>query len=374
MEIQTGVAFIVGQLGLGGAEQQLYYLLSVIDRRRFHPIVVSLGPQADEYWERRIRKLEIPVWHLARSLGRARRTKNIASLLRTEKIDLVHAWDFHTNPYSALAGRLAGVPLRIGSMRGEHQWVTANKLVSALGYRGLDVLVINSASAAANVQKLGVTKACIRVVSNGIEITEPRSDCQCRHLKAGLGFAPEHRVVGTIGRMDTNKNHAMLLRVFASLSDKWPMLRLVIVGDGPLRSELAIMADRLGIGEKVRFPGIIPMAARYLPALEVFCLTSYTEGMSNVIMEAAAAGVPVVSTGYTGSGELVEHETTGYLIQPNDDVAMAAYVDELLMNQERRHQIGNAGREKIRREYSLEAMRSNMTRVYEDALAAKGLA
>lgn len=371
--MQFGIAFIAGQLGLGGAEQQLYHFLCGVNRNRFRPLVICLGPQDDEHWALRIRELDIPVWHFGRALGRARRTKKIASLMRAEKVDLVHAWDFHTNPYSALAGRLAGVPLRIGSMRGEHQWVTTNKLVSALGYRGLDVLVINSESAAAHVRKLGVTKACIRVVSNGIEFSEPLNEGQRQHLKVDLGFAPGHRVVGTIGRMDRNKNHAMLLRVFASLNNKWPMLRLVIIGDGPLRSNLAAMADSLGIAEKVRLPGIIPTASRYLPALEICCLTSYTEGMSNVIMEAAAAGVPVVSTAYSGSGELVEHEKTGYLVHPDDDVAMAAYMDELLMNRQRGHEMGNAGREKISREYSLGAMQTAMTRVYEDALSAKGL-
>lgn len=371
--MQFGIAFIAGQLGLGGAEQQLYHFLCGLNRLRFRPSVICLGPQPDEYWTARITELDIPIWHLASSLGRARRTQRIASMLRAEKIDLVHAWDFHTNPYSALGGRLAGVPLRIGSMRGEHQWVTSDKLVSALGYRGLDVLVINSAVAADHVRKLGVTKACIRVVFNGIQTSEQVSDAERQHLKADLGFAPEHRVIGTIGRMDRNKNHAMLLRVFASLSDKWPMLRLVVIGDGPLRADLAVMADRLGMAKKVRLPGIIPIAARYLSALEICCLTSYTEGMSNVIMEASAVGVPVISTAYSGSGELVEHEKTGYLVHPDDDVAMAAYMDDLLMNQHRGHQMGNAGREKISREYSLGAMQTAMTRVYEDALSAKGL-
>src|SRR5262249_11847828 len=102
-----GLAFIAGQLGLGGAEQQLCYLLSGLDRSRFHPIVISLGDRADEYWVQPIKSLDVPLWHIGRSWGRVGRAMQIVSLLRSEKIQVVHGWVFHANPYSAIAGRLA---------------------------------------------------------------------------------------------------------------------------------------------------------------------------------------------------------------------------------------------------------------------------
>jgi glycosyltransferase involved in cell wall biosynthesis len=259
-------------------------------------------------------------------------------------------------------------------MRGEHSLVATEPLISSLGYKGLDVLVINSISAAEQVSKLGVTKALVRVVPNGVDIPPSVNEVQREELRMELGFARDDRVVGTIGRMDHNKNQAMLLRVFAALSNKWPKLRLVIIGDGPSRSALSEIASSLGISGKVRFPGIIPLASRYIPAMEICCLTSYTEGMPNVIMEALASSVPVISTSYTGSKELVEHELNGYLVRSNDDDAMANYMDQLLISPKRGQQLGIAGREKIRGEYGLSAMQSAMAQVYDDALTAKGLA
>src|SRR5262245_1612957 len=112
-ENALGLALISGQLGLGGAEQQLYHLLSGLDRSRFRPVVINMGLH-DEYWEQPIKSLGVPVWHIPRSLGRINRAVRVASLLRSEKVQIVHGWVFHANPYSAIAGRLARVSVRIG--------------------------------------------------------------------------------------------------------------------------------------------------------------------------------------------------------------------------------------------------------------------
>jgi glycosyltransferase involved in cell wall biosynthesis len=368
-----GLAFIVGQLVLGGAEQQLHHLLSGLDRSRFRLIVISLGARPDEYWAQPIKSLDIPLWHMARSLGRAGRAMHIASLLRSEKIQIVHGWDLHTNPYAAIAGRLAGIPLRLGSMRLHYEGIPVNKFVRWMGYRGLDFLITNSAIAADQVCTFRLTRAPVRVIPNGVHIPQQVSQAERSRLKSELGFSYAHLLIGSIGRMDSNKNHAMLLQVFAALTEKWPALRLVIIGDGPLKSQLAAMAEQLGVAQKVCLPGSIPLAARYLPAMEVCCLTSHTEGMPNVVMEAAAVGLPVVSTTCGGSVELIEHGVTGFLVSPNDAAEMSKYLDLLLANSEEYRRISHAAREKMCREFSVKAMVTRMTQVYEEAFAARGL-
>jgi len=372
-KMSFGLAFIVGQLGLGGAEQQLYHLLSGLDRSRFRLIVISLGARPDEYWAQPIKSLGIPLWHMARSLGRAGRTIQVASLLHSENIQIVHGWMFHTNPYAAVAGRLAGIPLRLGSMRENYEGVSGNKFVRWMGYRGLDILITNSATAAAQVRALRLTRALVHVVPNGVNIPPQVSQAECSQLKSELGFSDAHLLIGSIGRMDRNKNHTMLLQAFAALTEKWPALRLIIIGDGPLKSQLTAMAEQLEVAQKVCLPGSIPLATRYLQAMEVCCLTSYTEGMPNVIMEAAAAGVPVVSTTCGGSVELVECGVTGFLVSPNDASGLSRRLDLLLADAEQRRSISQVGREKMRREFSVEVMITRMTQVYEEALVARGL-
>ena len=236
MNKRFNLALIVGQLGLGGAEQQLYNFLSGLDSSRFCPIVITLGPRPDEYWRDPIEELGIPVRHVARQFSRVYRAIRIAAILRARQFKL-YIVSTHTNPYAALAGRLASVPLRVGSMR-ENYSLLAEKLVRRLGYFGLDALTTNSKSAAIQVKEFGLTSAPVRFISNGVHIPDSVNQAERLRLKRELGFSDTDILIGNIARLDGNKNHAMLLRAFASLTEKWPDLRLVIIGDGPLKSRL----------------------------------------------------------------------------------------------------------------------------------------
>jgi glycosyltransferase involved in cell wall biosynthesis len=367
----VGLAFIAGQLGLGGAEQQLYYLLSGLNRSRFRPIVISLGPMANEYWEQPITKLGIPVYHIPRHLGRPLRALRIADLLRVQNLQIVHGWVFHSNPYSALAGRLAKISIRLGSMREAYSGLPQGRFLRWLGYRGLDGLVTNSTRTSEQIEKLHLTRARVQTVPNGVSVPETINSIERSRLKLELGYSNTDLLIGSIGRIDENKNFSMLLRVFAPLTKKWPALRLIIIGDGPLKSQLAALAEGLGVASKVCFPGAIPQAARYLPAMEVCCLTSYTEGMPNFVMEAAAAGLPVVATRCGDSVHLIEEGVSGYLVLPDDDGTTSAHLDLLLRSPELRFRFGQAARERMSHAFSVNAMVTRMTQVYEEALAEK---
>jgi glycosyltransferase involved in cell wall biosynthesis len=369
----SGIAFIAGQLGVGGAEQQLYYLLSGLDRLRFQPLVISLGPSPHEYWERAIAKLDIPVAYIPRRCGPVIRVRDIAAVLAPRNIRIVHSWVFHTNGYAALAGRLARAAVRVGSMREDYYGLPNDRFLRWIGCRGLDAMVTNSANNARQLQLLGLTRAAVHVVPNGVPVRESISLIERNRLKAELGFQATDVLVGSVGRLDPNKNHVMLLRVFARLTERWPALRLVILGDGPLRTRLVAMTEALGIGSKVVLPGAVPLAARYLPALEVCCLTSYSEGMPNLIMEAAAAGVPVVSTRCGDSVQLIEDGISGFIVSVDDDASMAAHIDRLLTHADDRSRIGEKGRDKMRRQFSVPSMIERMSEVYEVSLVSKGV-
>src|SRR5204863_7695842 len=150
-----------------------------------------------------------------------------------------------------------------------------NAFLRQIGCRGLDVLVTNAAETAGEVQKNGV-RVQVRVVPNGTPIPDPASSSDRNRLKESLGLQGRDLIIGSIGRLDSNKNHAMLLRSFAPLMRVQPRLRLVIIGDGLLKGELQHMAEQMGIASSVRLTGKIPNAARFLPAMEVCCLSSRT--------------------------------------------------------------------------------------------------
>jgi glycosyltransferase involved in cell wall biosynthesis len=246
-----------------------------------------------------------------------------------------------------------------------------DKFLRWIGYRGLDVLITNSRATAGEIEQYALTTARVQVVPNGVDVPAPLSPIERSHLKCELGYSESDLVIGSIGRLDGNKNYSMLLRVFATLHKKWEMLRLLIIGEGPLKSQLLDLAKQLAIASKVRFPGAIPLAAQYLPAMEICCLTSYTEGVPNVVMEAASAGLPVISTRCGDSAYLIDGDVSGYLVPADDDATMAKHMDWLLNNPEQRARMGQSGREKMSREFSIAAMVTRMTAIYDGVLANK---
>ena len=133
------------------------------------------------------------------------------------------------------------------------------------------------------------------------------------------------------------------------------------------------MARELGITSQVRLPGLLPDAATYLAAVDIFCLTSYSEGMPNSVMEAAAAGLPIVSTTCGDSIHLIEHGSSGFLVPPNDDNAMCGYLDRLLADASLRFRLGLAGKTKMRDEFTVATMVRRMTEVYDRASAKEQL-
>ncbi len=340
MQRKICIAFIIGGLRLGGAEQQLYHVLAGLDRSRFRPVVITLGSELNEFWHEPIARLGISVFHLPRKLGRFFRTLKIRAILRAEKAKIVHSWSFYTNPYSALTGRLAGTPLRFGSMRENYDLLADTKLIRCIGYWGLDIIITNSVSATKQVEELKLTKGRVCTLLNGVSIPAPITQTERNNRRAELGCSSQNLLIGTIGRLDKNKNHRMLLQVFAQLLKDRPCIDLAIIGEGPLKCQLQALAEELGIAARVRLTGAIPFASRFLPVMDVCCMTSYTEGMPNLIMEASAAGIPVVSTRCGDSARLIHHGLTGFVVSPEDNLAMIAYLHQLLGDLECRVRMG----------------------------------
>jgi len=363
------IVYLIGQLGVGGAEQQFYYLLSKLDRSRFSPEVINLAPDQSQAWAGPIVALDIPIHSVPRSANRINRVIKIHSILRRYSTQVIHSWVFHTNIYAAISGLIQQVPVRIGSMRSSPERLEKQRLLRWVGQQGLDMVVTNSTAAAYSLKN--GRKPTVRYIPNGVSIPTPVRMEQIVELKARLGFKSTDRLIGCIGRLDQNKNQAMLIRSFAALKTRRPNAFLVFIGNGESRSELEQLADAKELTDRVRFLGELPQAFQYLPALELICLTSYYEGMPNAIMEASAAGLPVIATRVGGAPEVVEHGKTGFLVQPDDDVLLTAYLEQLLSNPIQSTTFGIAGAEKMLREFSVNAMGEKMMEMYEELLRAK---
>ena len=176
-------------------------------------------------------------------------------------------------------------------------------------------------------------------------------------------------LVGTVARLNPVKRLDILLQAMMALRD----VHTVIVGDGPERAQLRTVSERSGLADRAHFAGQQRDVRTWLAALDVFVLSSDWEGMSNALLEAMAAGLPVVTTAVGGTPEVVVDGETGLLVPPRDPAALAEAIATFLHNSDRRCIMGRAGTERVRQCFSLERMVQQTQTLYEHLLEAKGI-
>jgi glycosyltransferase involved in cell wall biosynthesis len=169
-----------------------------------------------------------------------------------------------------------------------------------------------------------------------------------------------------VARLDYLKDHATAVRTLDRLARQVPRARLVLVGDGPERSAIEARVGELGLGERVRFLGLRKDVARLLHGADAFLLTSVSEGIPLTVIEAMAAGLPVVATDVGGLREVVADGTTGLLAPAGDDAALAERLVCLADDPDLRHWMGAAGRARAKRHFDEPRMAADYARLYRE--------
>ena len=223
------------------------------------------------------------------------------------------------------------------------------------------------------VQKTGVPKTNITQIYNGVDTdrfcpapTGPQPICGCPFDPA------QHWLVGTVGRMQPVKDQTMLAQAFVQALVLAPRLkanlRLVLVGEGPLRGQAQAVLDQAGVGSLAWLPGERSDVGDIMRGLHAFALPSLGEGISNTILEAMASALPVVATAVGGNADLVLHGQTGFITPPADSTAMAQQLVALAGNPWQAQRMGQAGRQRVLANFSMQAMVSAYQRVYDQQL------
>jgi glycosyltransferase involved in cell wall biosynthesis len=370
------VLYVIGQLDWGGAERQLLYLIKGLDRERYRPFLcvlsTSLGMlplyQAED----------IPVFRFKRFLPRLdiSRFFRLAALIKKTQPDLIHSYLLPANIYSCLAGRISGVPVIISERNfdpfkfggGTNFDRYLERLISPLA----SALIANSKAGAVQVsRRTGIPQEKIYVVYNGIELDRVKS-CQDHKIRLELGLSDALPVIGIVGSLvGKRKDHATFLQAMKLLSTYYlGDVRIICVGTGPKFKETVSLAKELGLNDRIIFTGFRPDVPDIMMVLDLLVSSSQREGMPNVVMEAMAAGKPVVATAVGGTPELVVHEETGLLVSPRDPQALAASVHQILADPERSRRMGKAGRQRIEQHFTLERMVTKTETIYEQILLA----
>lgn len=292
----------------------------------------------------------------------------LARHLRAHKVCIAHSFDFYSNLMLIPVARLAGVSVVIGSHRQIGNLLTPMQFGAQQAvFRLCDRVVCNSRAAAARLVDQGLMERKVVVIPNGLPEeafveTAPAPPRSAETLRVGM-----------IARMnDPHKNHPLFLRAAARLAPRYPDLEFLLAGDGPLRPSLEQMAERLGLGARVRFLGDRQDIPAVLAGLDVSVLTSSSESLSNAILESMAAGKPVVAARVGGNPELIRDGDTGFLIPADNEKKLVETLDCLLSQPSLRMEFGRRARRQALANYSIDRIRERYEQLYTGLLSEKG--
>jgi glycosyltransferase involved in cell wall biosynthesis len=347
------VAFVVGTLGQGGAERQLYYALKALVAEGAAPVVLALT--RGEHWEGPIGELGVPIVFVGGARSRAARMWSIYRAIRRTRPAVVQSFHFYTNLYAAVAARAAGVPA-IGALRsdGANELRTIGTTMARWSLQAPHLIAANSPVAIANVTAAGYTTP-LALLRNAIDTSH-------------FTFEPEGSSttirVAAIGRLGPEKRFDRLLRVLARVAAAHPALETRIAGAGPLRDVLENQARALGLDSLVTFMGPVDDIRPLLQWSTCIALTSDYEGTPNVLLEAMATGRPVVATRVGGVPGLVEDGATGLLADADDETALAQAIISLHHSPELAARLAANGRQYVIDHHSLATLGRSLLALY----------
>ena len=350
----------------GGSERQFTLLAQNIGAPAFQlhlGCVSHRGPLAAHFGD-------VPQFPLGGSLfgWKSLRTRlNLSRHLRHHRVQVAHAFDFYANLTLIPAARFARVPVVIGSHRQLGDLMTpAQFRAQAAAFRWCDAVVCNSQAAADRLIATGLAPDKIAVIGNALPAEAFTA------APAVLPKRPGVLRVGMVARMNHRyKNHSGFLRIAAQVHQRMPDAEFVLVGDGPLRQQLENEASSLGLGASAIFLGDRQDMPAVLASLDVAVLTSDSESLSNVILEAMAAGLPVVAFSVGGNSELV-NDQRGALVAAGNENDFANAIQSLLSDAHLREHQGSNARRFVEENFSLDRVRRRYEDLYLTLLEKKG--
>jgi len=299
----------------------------------------------------------------------------LARLFRREHVDIVHAHQYGPFFYSLVARRLCRRPRVLFMEHGRafpdyprRKRIVANRLLLERRDR---VAAVGDAVRKALVDNEGIASERIDVIYNGIDLAPFAAGAHLRdRTRHELGFGEREFVIVQVARLDPLKDHATAIRAFRRVWQRDSNARLVIVGNGPERQAIEQLVRQLGLTAVVHLLGVRGDVPRLLAGADLCLLTSVSEGIPLVLIEAMAAELPVVATRVGGVEEVVDHEVTGLLAPAGDDAALAAHIARLAGDAALRNRLGRSGCTRAKSQFSEQAMHRRYADLYEAMLAS----
>ena len=352
--LRQSVAFLCTGLDPGGAETQLVRIAVQLKGRSWDVHVISMLPP--DAFTKELRDADIPVTSLnmRRGVPDPRALWRMFVLLRAVKPQVLACFMFHANLLGAIAGRIARVPVVISSIRTERSGGMARDKLERAVARINDAVVTNSRLVASYLVRRGVApSARLKVIPNALAL--PTGVLGSARLRSEMPLRSEEFLWLAVGRFEEAKDYPTLLAALREVRQIYAQARLWIAGDGPLREACRAQTSALGMLDCVSLLGFRRDVPALLAAADGFVLCSAWEGSPNAVLEAVAAGKPIVATNVGGVPELVTSGLNGFLVPPRDPAALSnAMIRVMRLPEIERRRMGEAGRARCAAKHNLE--------------------
>ena len=358
------IAILIDALGTGGAERQA--VISTIElHRRGHYVELIRYHQQNDYQDILDEHGAKSVYLSANHPFRLGRLFALHHHLKAGRFDVLHAFKQTSTIYGRIAGKWAHIPRIFGGSRDQlPSRGCSGWLVGRLAGNGGKWIVNSNVVKQAVIRDFKSSPDDIHIVPNAVWLEDCRSPLTGEQAREKFSIPQDHSVITIVANLRIEKNHPMFLRMAKRLLEAWLDVVFVIAGEGPLRGELTGMTRRLGLEGHVRFLGHCESVADLYRATDVAVLTSTSEGLPNVLIEAGGSGVPCVSSDNGGASDIIVDGRTGYIVPVGDDQAMAVRVRNLLEDADLRARMGQAARELVQEKFSTESLADTLLDVY----------
>ena len=370
-----GLMMILTSPVRGGVEEVALGLLQRLDPSEFRLSIAApralLDALAADLAGVRLDTLAVE----AESFAHVGQIGRLAAFLRRIRPDVINPHLFRSTAVAAPLARAIGRGRVVETYHGREAWrrgalrgrFVADRLIARLVTR---VIAVSRGAADFLVHGKGYPPHKVVVVPNGRDLARFTPGAHREAVRKELGLDRDAPVVGVVGRLETQKGHVYLLDAWPQVARAYPDARLLIVGEGSLRDALVDQARRAHVAEGVIFTGFRSDVPRVLDAIDVLALPSLHEGMPLTVIEAAAAGRPVVATAVDGTPEVVRDGETGYLVPPADPAALAKALLAVLGDADAARRMGREAHRWAHQRFDIDTHVEATARVYREATRA----
>ncbi|HEV8315914.1 MAG TPA: glycosyltransferase [Vicinamibacterales bacterium] len=290
-------------------------------------------------------------------------------------IDIVHSHDYKTDLLALLlAWRTGAIPLAT-----VHNWCGLTARERLLYYpadkyllRAFPLVIVVSRQIREELERCRVRPERILTLLNGVDVVKFRRDSAvAASARAELGVAPEHVVIGAVGRLESEKRYDVLIDAVAALRNRFPLLRLALVGEGSWRPRLEALVAQHGLQKRCTLLGYRRDVVRISQAFDLFIQSSDDEGTSNALLEAMALEIPIVATDVGGTSELITSDVHALLVRPGDVSALASAVEQTVAHPASTRARVRAARERVEGPLSFAARNRALEAIYERLIASR---